>query len=144
MYRNKKNIVGTSGFLNVFGDSDKAKVLDFFIENNVGCYEIKEVSAATNVSEREIEKIIKYFVKLAIVEKHGTQTMDLFLFSTNDLTRHLLILDNTITRINADLVEREIAEQDLNHKIQAENDALQSQYEAEDEARDREDFVREE
>lgn len=34
------------------------------------------------------------------------------------------------------VIERIIADQDRKHEIQAENDALQSQYEAEDEARD--------
>lgn len=101
--RNKKNLSGTSSFLNVFGKSNKAKILDFFIENNLVCYSIEEISNSVYVNCEYTKEITESFVKINILEECKFQGIVCYRLQINDLTMLLKILNNTITRFDADL-----------------------------------------
>ena len=114
MNRNNKNINGTSAFLNVFGKSDKVKVLDFFIENKIFEYTIYEIIKATNTQEEKINEIIDLFFDLGILKYVSSDKGQFYTLADNDLVKALLSVDNNLTESNTRLIERRTKRVDLN------------------------------
>lgn len=106
MYRNKKNIVGTSSFLNVFGDSDKARVLDFFIENKMFEYSFEEAHKATGINEERLEEIFKVFFEFGILAFISNDKGQFYALADNDIAKSLLSLDNELIAINVRVIEK--------------------------------------
>lgn len=107
MNRNKKNIAGTSAFLNVFGDSDKAKVLDFFIENKIFEYTIEETVKATSIQKEKVEEIISLFFEMGILAYISSSKGQFYTLTDTDLAKSLLSVDNELTESNTRLIEKE-------------------------------------
>ena len=103
MNRNKKNLSGTSGFLAVFGKSDKAKVLNFFLENKIFRHTVEETHKATGISTKKLEKIFRFFFRIGILDFNSLDKSQFYTFGENDLTKYLIMIDGAITRFDADL-----------------------------------------
>lgn len=89
-----------SNFLKLFGETDKSRVLDFFIENKVFCYTIQELSEGICISEEKVEKIVEYFVEIGVLKIKNANFLEL---TNNEIVLKLFLMENHLNEICADI-----------------------------------------